>query len=157
MGTALKRLGIAVKNLGVSELNWRLARQANELRGWDVTFFCEDNVPPAFGVRGSVMRLHEGWGFTGPVIATNLLVAERVANFPGPPGKLLYAWDLEWLRLNPRPFRTLRAVYTHPRLRVAARTEEHARLLDDLWGVAVAGVVPKADLPSLLCLAGHEA
>lgn len=145
----MNRLGIAVRDLGATELNWRLIKQANAMRNWDITFFIEESLPPCVNLNAAVMRLSEMWGYSGPIVATTLSTAKRLAICPSPSAKLLYAWDLEWLRMYPRPFKALHSAYNDSKLRIVARTDEHARLFDKLWGAKVVATNFNANLQEL--------
>jgi hypothetical protein len=149
----MNRVGIMVKNLGPSELNWRLVRQANHLmaRGQaSVVFFYEDLAPAFQAPLGATMNTVEAWGFDGPVVATSLSTARKLSLCPTARTRLFYLWDLEWLRLTDRPYRALRSIYSDKSLKLVCQTEEHRRLVEDLWGVPVAGVVERANLSELM-------
>lgn len=151
----MNRLGIMVRDLGASELNWRLVRQANtNAEALDTIFFYDELLPSPTVLLGASMPSVEAWGYDGPVVATTLSTAKKLANLPAASARLFYAWDLEWLRLAAPPYRALREVYGDERLTLVARTAEHASLLEDLWGRTVAAVVPDADIKTLLEIAG---
>jgi hypothetical protein len=146
------KLGIAVRDLGGSELNWRLIRGANVAaeRGLDVTMFYQDLVPPCLSPNFAVMPLVEAWGYDGLMVATTLATAKKMVSFPRVASRLFYVWDLEWLRMPNRQFHVLDAVYNGATLVLAARCEEHRRVIEDAWGRSVDFVVPDADIISLL-------
>jgi hypothetical protein len=153
----VRRFGLLLKDLGASELNWRLVRQANDLMkagAADVTLFTEETLPPLIQPAGAAMQAAEAWGYRWPVCATTLSTAKKLAGLPGPAAKLFYVWDLEWLRFADRPFHALRAVYADERLALVTRTDEHRAVVEDLWCRPVAAVVPDADLAGLMGVAG---
>lgn len=141
----LSRIGFLVRDLGASELTWRLLRLAHARRDIDVTFFCEDRATPCLPPTGAVLPLANAWSFTGPVVATTMATARSLIHMPGPVRKALYVWDLEWLRLVDRPHRVLLDVYSSAALEIVARSEFHLPLLRNLWGRS-ATLNPRADL-----------
>lgn len=148
----MNRLGLMVKDLSASELNWHMVQQANQFMkdgSLDVIWFYEELLPTFIAPAGAMMQTAEAWGYDGPVVATTLSTAKKLAGFPCPSSKLFYLWDLEWLRITNRPYRALQAVYGDPRLRLVCRTEEHKHIVEDLWCRPVAGVAANADLVAL--------
>lgn len=145
----MNRLGVMVRDLGASELNWRLVRQANTM-ATDVVLFYDELMPSPMPLLCASMPSVEAWGYDGPVVATSLLTAKKLLNLPAVSSRLFYVWDLEWLRMESPPYRGLYEVYGDERLTLVARTREHASLMEDLWGRAVARVVPDADLAAIV-------
>lgn len=153
------KLAVMLNSLGASQLSYRLVTQANALVGsradLDVVALYEELARPCLPLNFASMQAAEGWGFDGPVVATSLSTAEKLALFPAAARKLFLVWDLEWLRLRGRPFRSLRAVYGHPDLTLLARSADHARAVADCWG-RDAEVVGDFDMNLILRAAGLE-
>jgi hypothetical protein len=145
----VNKLGVMVRDLGASELNWRVVQSAHKMTRTDVVLFFDELGPVCFNPPGAAMQSCEAWGYDGPVVATSLATAKKLVGCPGPSAKLFYLWDLEWLRMRDKPYHALRAVYGNPELKLVCRTAEHRELVGRLWGGTVAGVVEDADLTRL--------
>lgn len=132
------KIAVMLNNLGASQLAHALVTQANALVGSradvDVVALYEALARPCLPMCFSAMQVSEGWGFDGPVVATSVSTAEKLARFPAASKKLFLVWDLEWLRGGGRPFDELRRVYGNPDLTLLARSPDHARVISQCWG-----------------------
>jgi hypothetical protein len=148
------KLGIAVSHLGASQLGFYLARSANALlaqgREYEVVVFYQDLQPPCFEPRFSCQPIQEAFGFDGVMVATSFATAQAVSRFPSASKRLWYLWDLDWLRMLNKDYRSLAGVYRDERLSVLARSEDHAKAFENVWLRPVAGIVPDFDLQKLL-------
>ncbi len=135
-------VGVLVRDLGPSELSWRLLGHA---RAQPLVFFQEHLVLPVMPPGGPVVAVAEAWGYKGPLVATTFSTAAKLAGFPGRAKRAYYLWDLEWLRFGPTDYRMMAAVYRDQRLPIVCRHPEHARVVECVWNRPVAGVVADAD------------
>lgn len=144
------KIGIALNNLGPSQLCYHLALQANTMVGSrsdvDVIAFYEDMQRPCLEMNFAHMQLAEGWGFDGVMVATSFSTAAKILRFPGPSRKLFYVWDLEWMRMGQKDFRSLQKVYGTNELTLVARSEDHARILSQVWNRDVGIITDNLDL-----------
>lgn len=152
------RLGIALNNLGASQLSYFLVKNANRhLRDNpqdDITAFIERHVANPLPGNFACMPTHEMWGYDAPVIATSFESARKLQACVCPVRKLFYVWDVEWVRDHlRRPYREWAAVYQDPSLSLIARGPDHAVLLQQLWGRTVLGMVEDFRIDALLALA----
>jgi hypothetical protein len=146
------RLGVLVKDLSVSELNWKLLASAQRLsleNRASITFFCEDRPAPCRVPAAPCVAAIDAWAYDGPVVATSLETARKLLGLPGPRKRLYYLWDLAWLRPPTLHHADYRRVHTG--LPLAARTADMAAAVTRAWGVPCA-VAPDADLEALLAL-----
>jgi hypothetical protein len=150
----MNKIGIAVPNLGAGHMTYCLIRNVNlwmhERFDTDITLFYETLALPCLPPNCAVMQIHEGFSYDGPMIATSLSTADKLARWPGPSRRLFYTWDMEWLRMPQKSFEQLRGIYANPDLELVARGQDHARLLEDVWNVKVRAVVEDFDLNELL-------
>lgn len=150
------RLGIAVRHLGASQLNFEIISQANDLVGSrmdvDVVGFFEEPRQACFHPAFATMQMMEGWGYEAPIVATTFTTAEKLLRFPACPRRMFYVHDLEWLRGGQRSYEHLRSVYASGQLLLIARSDDHRRLLEQLWNRPVAAVMPSFDIEQLLSL-----
>ena len=155
----MKKLGIAVNNLGASQLNYFLVKNANSilLREplLDVTAFIENQVPACLPANFAVMPMYEAWGYDGVVVATSFTTAQKLLAFPCPAKKFFYVWDLEWVRpFCRRTYREWASVYRDPRLQLITRGPDHTKVIREAWGRDTCREVPDCDLAQLLEVAG---
>lgn len=147
------KLGIALGNLGASQLSYFLIRNLNkflsERPDFDPIVFYEEMAKPCLTPAFACMQMVEAWGYDGPVIATSLSTASKLLQFPGPKAKFFYVWDVEWVRFANKPFRPLADVYGASPLKLIARSESHAKLLARCWNKPVEGVVDDFDMTQL--------
>lgn len=147
------KLGIALNNLGASQLNFYLARNANAAiaatRGLDVVVFFETMQRPCLPLSFASMQMPEAWGFDGVLIATSLSTVEKVVRCPSADKKIFFVWDLEWLRFPQKQYRAFRALYAHPELTLVTRGPDHARAVEEAWNVK-AHVCGNFDMQRLL-------
>ena len=153
------KLGFALNNLGPSQLAFRLIGQTNELvterPDVDVIAFYERLNVPCIRPSFASMPLCELYGHNGTVVATDLSTARFVANCAAPRQRFFLCWDLDWLRIPRKEFRDLRAVYGDERLTLLARSDDHARVLQNAWNRPVT-VVGDLDFPTILSLAEQK-
>lgn len=139
------KIGFLVNDLGPSELNYFLCRNANAFlarRPRDsVALFYENICRPAFPAHFAVNHVSEAYGLAMPLVATSLATAERLLGFPKATPRVFYCWDLEWTRLGVQDYRTLQAVYGNRRLPLWARGREHAEIIASCWNRPSPGVV----------------
>lgn len=151
----MHKLAVAVSNLAISQANVRFIINANRLLAartdLDVIALFETVQKPCVQPNFAAMHITEGWGFDGPVVATNLSTARKLIRFPSVSHRVFYAQDLEWLRGPRQSYRELRAVYGDPGLLLLARSRDHAEVMCRCWNRPV-GVVPDFNLEALLAL-----
>lgn len=135
-------VGVMVRDLAASELSYRLLHHA---RRKPLVFFQEHPALPVIEPAAPVVSTAEAWGYRGPLVATTVGTAAKLARFPAGAPKAFYLWDLDWHRLAAPAFRELAAVYRDPALALVCRHDDHRKLVEDVWGRPVAGVVPDAD------------
>jgi hypothetical protein len=152
--TSRDKVGILVKHLGRTQLANSIIENVNrflsENGDTDIITFVENVVRPCQTPLFSVMNLNEAWEYNGIAIATNLSTAEKVLSFPGPKHRVFYVWDLEWMRRTDRNFLSYHNVYANPRLELIARSESHAKLIEQCWSRPVKAVVEDCDIGAML-------
>ncbi len=148
------KVGVAVTNLGPTQLNYFLIQNTNRLlaerHDVDLIVFYENLHNPCLTMNFGSMQLTEAWGYDGTLIATTLSTASKILQFPGPSRKLFYVWDLEWLRMREKSFSELRSIYANPRLQLIARSDEHARVLEACWNTPILGVVEDFNINNII-------
>lgn len=140
----MHKLGVMVDNLGPNQLAFYLINYGNKMTMEDnkeLIVFYSNPQSPCLNIGFPIMQISEAWSYNGPLIATNFNLASQLIKFTGTPHKYFYVWDLEWLRMPNKQFQVLVDVYRNPRLKLIARSEEHARVINSCWNTEVVGVV----------------
>ncbi len=150
-----RKLGIAVNNLGGSQLNYFLIKNANSLLLndplLDITVFFENQGPTCLAVNFPIMPIYEAWSFAGPVVATTFTTAEKLLSFPSPTTKLFYVWDLEWTRhTQRRSYREWASVYGNTLLTLISRGADHMQVIEKAWNRDVMATNENCDLSAIL-------
>jgi hypothetical protein len=151
------KLGVAVDNLGASQLNYLFINQVNkylENNIHDVIAFYEDACRPCMLMRFAAIPLVEAWSFNGTIISTSLSTTQKLLRLPGVRRRLFMVWDLEWLR-EPRPFEYLNSIYRALGIELLCRTPEHQKILSDIFQKPVS-VVGDFDLNLILAVISNE-
>jgi hypothetical protein len=148
------KLGIAVRDLGASQLNFYIVNQVNALvaknADKDAILFFEEHRRPCLPMNFAVMQMTECFGFNAPVVATTVASAEKLLRLPGPTKRIFYVWDLEWLRFQHKNFRALQAVYGHPSLLLIARSGDHKQAIEQAWNRPVDAVIENFNLDAIM-------
>jgi hypothetical protein len=148
------KFGILVKDLSASQLVYTLVRSVNELvqthKDLDIIIFYENYVLPCMMPQVVTMQLFEAWGFNAPIIATDLSTVSKLINFPGSATKFFYVYDLEWIRYKNKSFHDFVNVYSHPYIDVIARSQSHAKIIEDCWNIKVQHIMDDFENNKLL-------
>jgi hypothetical protein len=133
-------LSFLIDNLYQSQQSFMLIAELNKTKSETIVFV--ENLSP-FCLRPSfpVMQAAEAWARGGTMIATTPSTANKLLTFPGPERKIFYSWDLYWLRGQQRMYEPYMLLYTNPDLEVVARSESHARAIENAFNIKVAGIV----------------
>ena len=146
------RIGVLMKNFSCSQLSFYVIRNINEVcnkrpENAYIGFFeniSGNVIEPSF----CLMNMSEVWGFEGVLVTTSASTALTLIKSISPSKKYFYVWDLEWLR-NPHNYHTLLAIYRHPSISLIARSESHAKAIENFCNKRVAGVMDDFKLSDL--------
>lgn len=149
------KLGLAVNNLGPSQLTYYLVKNANAALAanptLDIAAFFETPVAPALAANFATMPMYEAWGYDGVLIATTFETARKSQACMSPAARLFYVWDLEWVRPHARrSYREWASVYRDLSLSLLVRSEEHARVVERCWNRPVLAVVDDVNIDQIL-------
>lgn len=78
------------------------------------------------------MQIVEAWAQPGITVATSIITAIDLINFPGPKNKLFYVWDLEWLG-STRMWSSLSEIFCNEELSLIARNQDHADVIENAF------------------------
>lgn len=144
------KIGFLLSHLGINQLAFHFILNANnflqEENNVDIIAFVCNLSPPIQYPNFASMNINEAFDFDGIVVATTLNTAQKMAHFPGPQCRYFYLWDLEWMRSPGYNFENLLAIYNNPHLKLIARNNEHAMLIEKCWNRPVHAIIPNCDI-----------
>ena len=146
------KIAATVSELGPSQECFYLIKEFNKAAtSKDVsvsTFYNRPTIPvtkPHFSCR-NISFLS---GYDGIAIASNMLAADKLLKSHNSSKKYLYLWDIEWLR-TPVNFPAACDILLDDRLKIIARSESHATLINHFCNKQVAGIVDNWNINELL-------
>lgn len=148
------KLGFSIKDLGPSQLSYYAVKNTNAYvrSNHDISIigFYENLIVPCVRPEFPVMDMVEVFGYDGNVVATDLNSAAKLINSFSPAQRFFYVWDLEWMRLPYKQYEALYRIYNSPKLKLLARSDEHARAIENCWDKKVTGIVENFNYEQLL-------
>jgi hypothetical protein len=148
------KLGVAISNLGSSQLAYNVIKNINCLvekqPEIDCVVYYENFVRPCFNLGFSSMQIFEAWSYDGIMICTSLSNVDKISNFPITNKRFFYVWDLEWFRGNIANFNYINKFYNNSLFKLVARSAEHKELIEDCWNTEVCGVVEDFDIDQFM-------
>ena len=150
----MKKIAALVNDLAMSQNNFYLVKAFNKLldnTDLAVGVFCNRHslpvIQPLFGVKLANFLV----SYDGILISTTLEEAESSLKLCNKADRYLYLWDLDWLE-NPVYFSTAMNILRDKKLKVIARSESHAKVIENFANIKVHGVVDNWDMKSMLGL-----
>lgn len=157
----MKKINFLVNNLGASQLGYFLTRNINEeyaSNRHDIDYIVFYEIMHRYCLKPNfaIMSGCEIWGQEGITIATSSDLALKLTKTSGPERRILYLWDLDWIRGQQRNFYPVYAqLYTDPSLEIVCRSEDHSKLLQNSFNIKPIGIVEDFNLKQfreLLCI-----
>ena len=145
-------IGIVTNDFSCSQLSFYLVRninlECNSSTENDYMGFFENLSSNVMEPSFCVMNISEIWGFKGILVATSASTALTIIKAVTQSKKYFYVWDLEWLR-NPDNYHTLLTIYRHPEINLIARSETHAKVIENFCNKPVVGIMDDFNLSDL--------
>jgi len=148
-----------VKDLSVSQSSFYLIKEFNKClsctsMSMSVFYTAPAIMPvePCFACK-SVSFLA---GYNGVVIADSVEQAEIALKASNAADRYLYLWDMPWVRKRV-DFDRYMKVMRDDRLKIIARSNEHADCISNFCNKTCIGTVDNWDMPSILNLIGENA
>ena len=146
------KIGVVVNDFSCSQLSFYAVRNINQAcdnspKHDYIGFFenlANNVIEPSF----CLMNISEIWGFDGVLVATSASTTLTLIKSVTQSEKYFYVWDLEWLR-DPDNYHTLLTIYRHPDINLIARSETHAKAIENFCNKRVVGVMEDFNLSDL--------
>ena len=152
----LKNISVLVEDTGASQSSFFIISELNKLSASnpeiDAIIFYENQHKNCLPANFAVMPINEGWGQSGPIIATSFSTAHKLLSFPSNK-KIFYVWDLEWIRNgynSIKKYESYSSVYTDQSLELVARSESHKRAIENAFNRKVNHVISDFNMSDIL-------
>lgn len=132
-----------IKDLGPSQKAFYLIKSFNELSklvSISTSVFYERPSIPVVRPLFSCMGISFVSSYAGNAISTTLEEADKLLKSNTSCKKYLYLWDLEWLE-SPMFFTRAYEILSDERLNIIARSESHAKIIENFCNKNVIGIV----------------
>ena len=151
-------ISAVIEDLGTSQKAFYLIKEFNKISSnvnvCASVFFERPAIPvtkPLFACRSiSILSAHNGTS-----IATTIQEADRLLKSNNNAKKYLYLWDLEWLE-QPVYFSSACNVLRDERLRLIARSDSHAKVIENFCNKQICGIVDNWDSQKLIPILTRE-
>lgn len=148
----MKKIGVMLKHLGNSQLNYEFFTSANRLvketASVDIICFVESPSAPVIPLCFAVMPVSEAKSFDGILISTNLILAELALENLDASRKVFYSYDLDWMR-GRLPFEETAKIYHSEEHELVVRSEYHQNAFSSAFNL-LPRVVPSFDISNLI-------
>ena len=133
------KIAVYLNSLGPSQLSYIVINALNKLAddGKSVIAFYDELSVPCFKANFSRSQIFDGYSYDGTIVSTSIMGAAKVSTFPAPSKKLLYMWDLDWLRVPQKDYKTIYNILHEDGLDIIARNEKYKKVIEDCWNVKV--------------------
>lgn len=145
-------ISAVIEDLSVSQKSFYLIKEFNKmLENTSIStsvFFLKPSIPPTkpmFACR-STYGLSD---YHGVAISTNLQETRVMLNSTNASDKYFYVWDLEWLE-NSLYFEQVMRVMRDKRLKIIARSESHAKAIENFCNKKPVAIVDNWNKDQLL-------
>ena len=148
----MNKLSIFVDNIGASQLSYTLITLFNkflEHEDLDIMLFYVDIHKHCMTPNFSVMEIIEAWDQKGAGIATSFSTVEKLLLCPRINPKILYLWDLDFLRFFPKIYSVARNILCNKDIEIICRSKSHAKLIENNFNRKVKYVVDNFNLDCL--------
>ena len=147
-----------VDDLSASQKSFYLIKEFNKaatLKDMSMSVFYGRPTVPVIVPHFSYRNMSFLSGYNGIAIATNLSNANALLKSHNNSKKYLYIWDIEWLT-TPTNFVAACDILLDNRLKLIARSESHATIINNFCNKQVVGIVDNWNIGELLTIVASE-
>jgi hypothetical protein len=155
----MKHISIAaiVQDLAISQKTFYLIKEFNKCindtslsTGVFNVRSCIPSIPTLFGCKMTANLC----SYNGVIISTTLEEAEVTLRTSNNTSKYLYLWDLDWID-NPVSYSIAMNILRDERLKIVARSNDHAALIKNFCNKEVVGIVDNWNMDQFLPIIKH--
>ena len=145
-------ISAVVKDLSISQNSFYMIKEFNKLLdNPDVSagaFYQRASIPATTACFGTKICAHIS-SYNGVLIASSLELAEMCLKFHINSDIYFYVWDLDWLD-NPVYFSSAMDTMRNDQVKIFARSESHAKCIDNFCNKKTVGIVDNWNSAQLL-------
>ena len=148
----MQKLAAVLNDLGPSQKCFYLIKEFNKAatsKDMSVSVFYSQPMIPVAKPHFSYRNISFLSGYDGVAIATSILEADSLLKSHNSSKKYLYLWDIEWLT-SPINFAAACNILLDDRLKLIARSESHATVINHFCNKQLSGIVDNWNLDELL-------
>ena len=137
------KISAILDNIGPSQCSFYLIKEFNKLSANHMnccSVFVNRITSPVIKPLFSCPIVAYFMGYDGIAISTTLNEASSILESSNNSKKFLYLWDLEWL-YAPRDYDRVYNILSSPQLSLIARSESHAKIIENFCNRSVRGIV----------------
>lgn len=145
------KLGFLCNDLGANQFAYSLISSSNKfleknMNKVDIVGFFKNLAPFVIQPHFAIMNITEIFDYDGILIANSLIDAQQILKCPGPQKRVLYNYDLDWLRLPQRNYEAISEIYQNPNLELWARSQHHKDLIELTFNCKVKFILPDVNI-----------
>ena len=155
----INQTGVILEELSSSQISYFAIKNINEHvedNSDDFVVFVENMTGTVIQPQFATMGINEIWSFNGPTIATSVSTALSLLKSHSATKKYFYVWDLEWARSHGKDYDYNITAYIDPKLKLIARSKDHAVAIENYCNRKVSGIVPNFNITKLMDIINHE-
>lgn len=148
----MQKLAAVVNDLGPSQKCFYLIKEFNKAatsKDMSVSAFYNSPMMPVIKPHFSCRNISFLSGYDGVAIATSILAADALLKSHNSSKKYLYLWDIEWI-IRPVNFTVACSILLDDRLKLIARSESHATIINHFCNKQLSGIVDDWNINELL-------
>lgn len=145
------KAGVLLKDLSSSQLAFLTIGGLNKIADSskdDAIAFVKHMARPCAPIHFACLNMCEAIVFDGLLISTDIDTATFALNINTNCKRIFYVWDLEWLRKK-KDFLSNVKVYRDERMTLVARSEEHAKLIENYCNRKVDYIIENFNIPEI--------
>ena len=126
------KIGILINKLDNTPNNIKIVQEINKLSlTYNIVLFVSEQGELSTNCLTPIFYHKEAWLYEGIIIANCLQTAESLITMPGPTGKYLYNWELEWAKLSRPDFTRINKIYQN--INLLANSESDQITISKIW------------------------
>lgn len=148
----MNKIAGIVGDLGPSQKSFYMIKEFNKaamLKDYSLSaFYSRPSVPvtrPFFSCKNISFLA----GYDGVAIATDLISADMLLKSNTASDKYLYLWDIDWIT-NPVNFSVACDILLDDRLKLIARSDSHATIINNFCNKQLDGILDNWDIDELM-------
>lgn len=151
----VNKIGFMVDNLGQAQLSYMLIKNINmeyEQNNHEIDYIVFYNTlqRPIIKPKFCCLSMSEVYGQEECIISCSSDLALKLSCIGGPSRRILYLWDLDWVRgQNRHHYELYTKIYRDSGLEIICRSESHAKLLENSFNISPIGIVEDFNLIQL--------